>query len=142
MPAGRPPKPTALKVLHGDRADRINTREPVPDAQPVEPPFKLTQAAQRVWDRLAPDRISKGVLTAWDVDAFAEFCEAVVILRAKRRASKARPAPGQASPMSEYRAALGIVSSLGSRFGWTPADRSRLVMPGEPDAEGEDLLAG
>ena len=136
MPGGRPPKPTHLKVLHGDRADRINTSEPVPDKAPIEPPFKLTKQAQDVWDRLAPDRIKKGVLTPWDVDAFAEFCEAVVILRGKRRGAKARPEPGAPSPMSEYKTAVSIVSTFGSRFGWTPSDRAKLTMP-EAESRGK-----
>jgi hypothetical protein len=30
-----------------------------------------------VSDRLAPDLVDKGMLTEWDVDAFAVFCDAV-----------------------------------------------------------------
>lgn len=140
-PGGRPAKPTHLKVLHGDQPSRINTREPQPADGGLEPPFKLSKAAQEVWDRLAPDRQAKGCLTAWDVDAFAEFCEAVTILRAKRKASRSKPVPGGASPMSEYKTAVSIVSSLGSRFGWTPSDRAKLTVGEEPVDAGERLLS-
>ncbi len=75
---GPPPKPTALRVLHGDRKDRINTSEPSPAAAEVRPPDWLGGEALGVWRRLAPDLERKGVLSAWDVEAFAVYCDAAV----------------------------------------------------------------
>lgn len=138
---GRPRKPTALKVLHGDRADRMPGGEPQPAAGDPAPPFVLTKAAREVWDRLAPDLHAKGVLTSWDVDAFAEFCEAVTILRSKRRSARRRAQPGESSPMAEYRAAMQVVTTLGSRFGLTPADRAKLSVPASEDDSSDDLLS-
>jgi phage terminase small subunit len=132
--AGRPAKPTNLKVLHGDRADRINTAEPVPEPGKIEPPADLSPPARANWDRLAPDRIAKQVLTAWDVDAFAQFCEALAM--AKRAAALAHET-GDPRP---FREAVNTCATLGGRFGWTPADRAKLVV-GEPARKpGEDLL--
>lgn len=144
MPGGRPRKPTNLALLHGDdkiNPSRINRSEPVPSDAAIAPPFKLTQKGQEVWNRLAPDLVRKKVLTHWDVDLFAEFCEAVVILRVKRRHSRQAPFPGQSSPMSEYRTAVGIVTSIGSRFGLTPADRAKITLGGGGSDDGDDLLS-
>lgn len=138
--AGRPPKPTHLKVLDGDRPDRINTSEPVPAQSDVVPPFDLSDDARAVWDRIAPDRIAKGVLTPWDVDAFAEFCEALVILRDKRSSARREAEPGAPSPMSEYKAAIAVASTLGGRFGWTPSDRAKLTTDSADDPKGAERL--
>ncbi|MCP3800334.1 phage terminase small subunit P27 family [Allokutzneria sp. A3M-2-11 16] len=70
-------KPTALRVLHGDRPDRINTDEPVPPPATIQPPDWLSADARAVWDRLAPGLIAKGVLTVWDCDAFTVLVEAL-----------------------------------------------------------------
>lgn len=138
---GRPRKPTKLKVLHGDRADRINAAEPVPAAGEVSPPWELSAEAAEIWERLAPDRIAKGVLTPWDVDAFALFCEALVVARGKGRRARRTQKPGAASPIQEFRAAVSVVSTLGGRFGWTPADRAKLTQE-EGRGGAEDLLSG
>lgn len=137
---GPAPRPTNLKVVRGEREDRINRDEPQPSV-PVEPPFALTKQAREVWDRLAPDLERKGVLTGWDVDLFAELCEAVVRLRAKRRAANRKAERGGASPMREYQAALDMVVKLASRFGMTPSDRSKLEVD-RGEEGGDDLLSG
>lgn len=145
MSGGRPSKPTNLKLLHGDdkkNPDRVNTSEPVPSSTDIVPPWPLTKAGQETWDRLAPDRIRTGVLSAWDVDAFALFCEALVITRSKLSGARRKPEPGGASPMAEFKTAVGIVSTLGSRFGWTPADRAKLTTEEGRRDPSEDLLSG
>lgn len=71
-----PRKPTHLKILAGDREDRINCWEPLPAEAAIVPPVQLGEGAQKVWGRLAPDLINKGVLTAWDCDAFSIYCDA------------------------------------------------------------------
>ncbi|MCP2267931.1 P27 family phage terminase small subunit [Actinokineospora diospyrosa] len=68
-------------MLHGDRPDRINTREPVsPDAE-VEPPDRLSDSARAIRDRLAPGLVARKVLTVWGADAFAILCQAVARYR-------------------------------------------------------------
>ena len=75
----RPRKPTHLALLAGDREDRINRNGPTPAAATILPPYALSENSQAVWNRLAPDLIAKNILTAWDVDMFAVFCDAVAI---------------------------------------------------------------
>ena len=142
---GRPPKPTNLAVLHGDgkkNPGRVNRQEPKPSNEPVAPPYQLTAAVREVWDRLAPDRIAKGLLTSWDVDAFAAFCEALVILHRAPRGANAKPVAGGPSPMTKFKDAVALCATLGGRFGWTPSDRAKLAMPEQSNQPGEDLLSG
>lgn len=141
---GRPSKPTVLKVLDGDRKDRINHSEPVPaDVDLSVPPQFLSEEAAEVWLTIAPDRVRQKVLTAWDVEAFAAFCEALVILRYAPRDALRVALPGQESPMAKFRQAVAICSTLGGRFGWTPADRQKLVIGGSEDGQqGAERLLG
>lgn len=143
MPGGRPTKPTHLKVLHGDdkkNPQRINRAEPVPDGE-IRPPWELTDEAQAHWDRLAPDRIAKGVLQAWDCEAFALFCEALVQAEKGAREAGKPSKPGAPSPMSRMKDAVAILTTLGGRFGWTPSDRAKLVAPREGSNPKERLLS-
>lgn len=132
---GRPPKPTNLKVLHGDRADRVNTTEPQPATHGVEPPQWLAGEALQRWYEMAPDRIAKQVLTAWDVEAFAEFCVAVVHARDALLADPFDSA--------HAKRCVDMVTALGGRFGWTPSDRTKLTIGDGPRRDDDgDLLTG
>ena len=146
---GRPAKPTALKVLHGDRRDRINTQEPAPMAGVVEPPGWLDDPAQRYWRRLAPDLADKGVLTAWDAEAFAVWCDA-----AARHAEAAQQVhreglivPGAAGGVVKNPACqlvrdyAQIMSVQAARFGLTPSDRSQLKVERSSAAPADRLLS-
>lgn len=143
---GRPAKPTNLKLLDGDRPDRINRSEPIPaEVDLTVPPSFLSEGGRELWLDLAPDRVKQKVLTAWDVDAFATFCEALAMLRkVSADASVLELAkPGQESMMSKFRQLVAICSTLGGRFGWTPADRQKLVIGNEADrAQGAERLLG
>src|ERR1700749_1466108 len=77
--SGPRPAPTALKIVHGEKPSRINTNEPKPAQTDRAPscPSWLSPGARRVWPRLAPDLHRKGLLTEWDREPFAVFCEAV-----------------------------------------------------------------
>src|SRR6266516_3958634 len=69
--------PTALRRARGARPDRLNASEPTPSAKPPVPPRWLSPEARKVWRRLAPDLHRQGVLTHWDVELFAVFCDVV-----------------------------------------------------------------
>ncbi len=140
---GQPAKPTALKILHGDRSDRINDAEPVPLGLPVAPDT-MSVAGRAAWDRLAPDRIAQGVLTAWDVEAFAAFCEVTAVLATAHRGMSAKPVPGAPAPIGKFRDLVQLAVTLGGRFGWTPSDRAKLAVGGgrkEPAGGAERLLS-
>ena len=77
--AGRKPKPTALKVLEGDRGKGrrpINEHEPIPPKGGVKCPSWLLPEAKKEWKRLAASLEAMGVLTMADLTAFAGYCQA------------------------------------------------------------------
>lgn len=150
---GRPAKPTNLKLLHGDHKknpQRVNTAEPVPALGDVAPTEELGPVAQAVWDRLAPDLIVKGLLTEWDAQAFTTYCQTVAHYQAASRCLAvdgytARGAAGGVikSPYWQImRDAIGVMTTIGSRFGFTPADRAKLTVGGAEREPGADLLSG
>ncbi|KOX12493.1 phage terminase small subunit P27 family [Nocardiopsis sp. NRRL B-16309] len=140
---GPRPKPSAQKALEGDTRG-LNEDEPAPSAQPVEAPAWLvaldvdpepgTETALDVWRQLAPDLEKTGVLTPWDVDEFAVFCDAVIN---HRRASeevqrhgllvygaKGNLVKNPAAQMARDYADLMV--KIGARFGLSPSDRAGL----------------
>lgn len=154
---GRPSKPTARKLTEGDRADRINTGEPVPSATEVEAPTWLDADALEIWRRYAPDLIRKKVLTAWDAEAFGWFCEAAA---RRRRAvehvikedevievdvfNKNGEVTGSRLVKNPWLLVLSDADAQvvrwGSRFGLTPADRAHISIASSDDDD-QDLLS-
>lgn len=169
---GRPAKPTKLSVLHGDRKDRINDAEPVPSGGDIHPPDGLSDAAVRVWERLAPDLQRTGVLTPWDADEFAVVCDAVARHRhAARVLDEEREATAKLLEDEEgteggmvvggetginrfgervvspwfrvWTDTASVLAKFGGRFGLSPSDRAQLKV-GDAKSQGpkEDLLSG
>ena len=122
--AGRPPKPTALRILQGNAGKRrLNLAEPKPELG-AKPPAWLCDAARFEWDALAPMLTRLGVLTEADAHALAIYCTLLVAF--KDAASEGKVQPTMAA---ELRAYLG-------RFGLTPADRVRIkVEPKKPESK-------
>jgi P27 family predicted phage terminase small subunit len=157
---GPAPAPTALKVVRGTRESRINRAEPKPSESTVEPPAWLTladaateqghESALDVWRRMAPDLEKRGVLTAWDVEAFAVYCDAVVHFRQASlevardgmtvqgvRGVVKNPAVTAAKDYAD------LMQRYGARFGLTPSDRASLSVKGDDDAgKGAERLLG
>jgi P27 family predicted phage terminase small subunit len=136
---GPRPVPTAIKRERGVRGDRINSCEPVPSGKTPSCPSWLSPGARRVWRRLGPDLFRRGVLTAWDVDLFALFCDLV------DQTSRARDLLGPALLVKRgvkggeeilvtnpawriYRDMLSEIRALAREFGLTPSARSTLMM--------------
>jgi P27 family predicted phage terminase small subunit len=127
----RPRRPNYLKILSGEREDRINRNEPLPTESTITPPSPLSDGAQAIWDRLAPDLIDKGVLTAWDVDAFTVYCDAAALYY-ECRALMGTAYSVQGSVKNfvvnpHYRIMRDCsetMARIGARFGLTPSDRA------------------
>jgi P27 family predicted phage terminase small subunit len=78
---GPSPKPTRLRLLHGDQPKRINKDEPpTPDGMPVCPD-DVTDEVKQVWDYTIGNLIVMGIATPADRDALRCYCEAVVTHR-------------------------------------------------------------
>jgi P27 family predicted phage terminase small subunit len=76
--AGRPPKPTALKIVEGNRGKRAtNKQEPDPTyLQDLTAPSWMPPAARIVWDEVAPALAATKLLTEIDVMALSKLCVA------------------------------------------------------------------
>ena len=90
---GRPPKPTALKLVSGNPGKRaLNKQEPDPEyLQNLDPPEWLHPDAAAIWRELAPHAAKAKVLTVLDREAFAQGCEAVAQYRRATLAANSRP---------------------------------------------------
>lgn len=145
---GTKPKPTRLRVLHGDQKHRINFAEPVPPEGEITMPADLTERAQRVWSELAPSLRAMGVLTVVDVAALAVLCESLALFRTsavitntssvlvKGRGEELKRNPAIIPMMQSARTA----SMLMAEFGMTPSARSRLTDPSRVQADERDRL--
>ena len=142
--SGRKPRSSHLKMLEGAPLSRLNLDEPLPSEGVIVPPAELPPDAMEVWRRKAPDLIARRVLSTWDVDAFAAYCRAVALFNRaadqveREGASTERPYKGQvASPAFRAMvAAEKMMTSIGARFGMTPADRASLKVEGNLGARG------
>ncbi|MGC4050646.1 MAG: phage terminase small subunit P27 family [Paludibaculum sp.] len=145
---GRTPEPTELKLIKGTRDDRVNDQEPKPAAGGVTPP-PLTPRARTVWKRLAPDLAAKKVLDRWNVDLFAQYCEAVVVARdaakdiARRgvlvKGGGEHPTMVKNPAVQVQRDAIATMTTVGAQFGIGAAARSRIVTGEAPkDAKGAE----
>ena len=125
-----PRRPNHLKVLAGVREDRINRNEPTPTETAVTPAMPLSDGAQHIWDRLAPNLIDKGCLTAWDADVFTVFCDvAATYYETRAQLGTSYTVKGSVSVVVNplwriMRDCAETMARLGARFGLTPSDRA------------------
>ena len=144
-------KPSNLAVLHGDRKDRVNKSEAKPPSTKPRMPSWMSNQAKSVWKRLAPDLIAHGLLTKWDVDTFAIWCEEVAKYRRAadlQKGSLLVKGAGDSlkkNPAHQIsRDAATLVRMIGRDFGLTPSARAGIELP-EDDANTAGiarLLAG
>lgn len=146
---GPPPKPTALKNLHGTRrADREPRNEPVPPPGRPTCPRHLGPVARAAWKHWEPILLDMGTLTVADrsmleltCSAYAEYRRGAEVLAkkgpvvtftsGKGRQVRANPAAGVAAD-AWRRTVVGL-----RELGLTPAARARveadpLLPPGTP----------
>ena len=142
---GPAPQPTNLRLLRGEtRPSRVNRNEPKPPLPArVEAPDYLDADARIVWDRLAPSLITRGVLTAWDIDLFAAYCTAVVhhrpAVRLVNESAVLIKTPDGVSKhpaMQVVRDQAQLMTTIGGRFGLTPSDRSSIAVEPEERTDG------
>lgn len=154
MAAGRPPKPTALKLVEGNKGKRaINSQEPDPAyLNDMTPPAWLGAAAAEVWNEMAPKLRAAQVLTELDVQALAMGCVAISQYRqsvsrigdALVKSKHVEKEDGSIVETGEhvnpwmivqsmtYKQAMGIFA----QFGLTPAARSRIAINPQDDLFG------
>ena len=146
---GRKPKPTALKLLEGDRGKGrrpINKNEPKPEKITTECPDWLLPMAQEEWKRIAPALDAMGVLTEADVTAFEGYCQAYARWREAedfitQHGSIFKTPSGYVQQVPQVSIAqqnLKIMQSFCTEFGLTPASRSRIAVNAEHSKKNEE----
>ena len=149
---GPRPAPTALKMVRGDRPSRIAQAEPEAPVSPEPPPAPddLGEEAAEVWARHAPMLHAQAVLTEWDLEALARFCEAVVMARHAYRSllEDGLSIPGDAGGQvrnpaaATWQAAANAVRQFAQEFGMTPSARSRIsAAPRKPATDEAEAAA-
>lgn len=144
--AGRPRKPTALKVVTGNPGKRaLGRQEPDPTyLSDLTAPAHLAPQAAAVWDDLAPKLRAARVLTEIDAVALELACNAIATYRLAT--AKAGETPLVKSPETGA-VALNpwmIVQSMTFKqatavlreFGMTPAARTRVMVNPQDDLFG------
>lgn len=137
--AGRPPKPTKLKILQGNPGKRALPKgEPQPTLGIPTRPAWLSPEAKREWNRVVRELDALGLLAHVDRALLAAYCECwgqyVDAVKSLRKAGTLtfttdkgyiaqRPEIGIAKAMVEK------MMQLSARFGFTPSDRSKMSMP-------------
>lgn len=133
---GRPRKPTALKVLHGDFVkdpQRRNRKEPEVESGFPACPSTLSSEARREWKRVTQELASVKVLTGIDraaihhyADLWGRWREALLIVKkegmivSNENGQYEHPASKIASRLSDQ------IHKYLCQFGLTPASRSRI----------------
>jgi P27 family predicted phage terminase small subunit len=131
---GPKPVPTHLKVVRGERKDRINTNEPKPNSAEPKCPSWLSPDAKRVFKRTATQLRLMGILFEADIDLITAYANAVVnyqkatevvdqdgiLVEGRRDGLVSNPA------VRIQRDAATLIRMLASELGLTPSSRSRL----------------
>jgi len=147
--AGRPRKPSALRLVHGTRDKHKNKNEPKPDGV-ATPPKWLSKAALKVWNELATELEAIGLLTSIDAPAFAVYCESYVeLVQAENelikggRTQTTKDGFVRKSPWLSVRdEAHKRMMQIGGQFGFSPSSRTKIeVKPKGKDTDKSKYIA-
>jgi P27 family predicted phage terminase small subunit len=136
---GPKPKPTALKILHGERhTARLNMDEPLPAPVLPNAPEDVAPEVRVVWDRTLAELEVMGIAFSCDMEALLCFCEAVVLHRRSSRILRDEPllVDGRQGTMVRnpaiviQRDAADRVRKFAEQFGLTPSARSSIKASG------------
>ncbi len=146
---GPKPTPTHLRMLRGDRPDRINANEPKPRKQRPRVPAWLSDDARAVWRRTSKQLDAMGILYACDEDVLVAYVNAVVNYQKATRIVEetgllveGRHSGFVVNPaVRVQRDSATLIRQLASELGLTPSSRSRLSVEGEiASDDADDLL--
>lgn len=144
-------KPTNLRVLHGDRKDRINTDEPQPPDGLPELPDDASDEVREIWDYTLGVLEPMKLASPADRDALICYCEAVathrrcsrilaksnVLIQPRGRGSQ-QPALVRNPVVAMQRDAALTIRAFAREFGLTPSARSDIHMNGRRGGSGAD----
>ncbi len=143
---GRPPTPTALKLISGNPGKRPIKGEPKPPPSKPRRPQWLVGYARTEWDRVVPALDKLGLLTVVDRTVIAAYCEAAAGLKAASQDLRKRGYlilsarhDGEAlvkNPSNQLlRDYSRLVATYSSMLGLSPSDRVRLSGDASPSTE-------
>ena len=151
--AGRNRKPTAIKILEGNRGRRnLNTREPQFSEGIQSRPEWLLPEAKREWVRVCGELDALGLLQSVDRAVLAAHCQAwarwveceqyltkhglVQWVESKANGSYRQQQPEVVIGQKYYQ----LMLSAASKLGISPADRSRVTAPERKRDDLNELL--
>jgi P27 family predicted phage terminase small subunit len=142
---GRPRKPTALKVLHGDfdkNPKRRNKSEPTPDLAIPKCPAWLSEHAKAEWKRITKEVGDLKVLSLGERGALEQYCDTYGKWRECNETIKAdgqwystNHGLAEHPAAKAHRVYAGMCQKLLCEFGLTPSSRSRLAITKEPEVD-------
>ena len=137
--AGRPSKPTRLKLLQGNPGKRALPRnEPKPELGVPTRPGWLAPEAKREWNRAVPELRRLGLLARIDRAMLVMWCEtwAIFVQADRDIQDKGSTRTLTTSNYEEVRpsvairfAAIAKLMQLSARFGMSPSDRAKMSAP-------------
>jgi P27 family predicted phage terminase small subunit len=140
---GRKPLPRALKDLKAGRASPVRAAGlvSVPDM-----PDWLDEDAVCEWNRLLPELADRGMLTVFDMAAFAMYCQcwsqikdATIRLRMDGMVVKGSTGQDRVNPLAQHIKELYVqLRAYATEFGFTPSSRARVDISGG-DTEDDDM---
>lgn len=151
---GRPPKPTALRLIQGNPGKRpINKSEPKPKPSVPRCPAFLNRLARAEWHRVCRTLVALGLVTQIDRSALAAYCvsfarwsQAEVDLLAMAAQDPTTHGtmlqtkaghPIQNPMVNVANRAMADMCRYGADFGMNPSARSRIQI-GESGDDGGD----
>lgn len=140
MPAGRPRKPAALRIIEGNPGNRRIPDEPEVDGAMPPIPAHLPPLAKECWKRLAPKLHEAGLLTMVDSDALALYCQCYAEWRLATKLVQregmtfitSRGVRGIRPEVKIAQKANALMQQLMSQFGLSPRARANLGGPVKP----------
>ena len=147
---GRKPKPTVVKMLEGNPGKRqLNLFEPRPEREmkPLRAPEWLEKEAKAEWNRLNKNLFELGLLTKFDVQAFALYCQAYARWREAeefitQHGSIVKTSKGgwqQVPQVSIAHQNQKIMLQAAAEFGLTPSSRSRMIADQAVSKESDEM---
>lgn len=144
---GPAPKPTVLKLLHGERhLDRLNSDEPTPRPADVVEPDDASDDVLAVWRRIVGELEAMNLAFPADADALRCYCEAVVAHRKASSILARTPVLVKGihgnlvrnPALQIQRDAANTVRAFAQEFGLTPSARSSIRATEAAGGVGDD----
>ena len=148
MPAGRPPKPTALHKLDGTLRKERHGDAVRAESKLLTPPDHLDTIARQEWLKVAGELHNVELTTSLDLTMLEQYCITYSLWRAalddlQQYGSVQETKTGYSQQTGYFTVAIKLgkeVREIAREFGLTPSSRTRLRIQGA-EVDGHDLLS-